>query len=305
MAHPLLDDLPALVCFARVVELGSFTKAAAALEVSKSVVSERVAALEARIGAPLLLRTSRMVTVTAAGYGVYGHAREVAAAGLAATASAAFASEGVLRVSAPITLANMHLAAPIASFLAARPTVKMELSLSDRLVDLVEERIDLAIRVTKLADSGLVARRLAESPMVVCGAPAYLDARGRPGRPEELARHACLRYALLPAEHEWRLYDGGRRVDVTVGGVFETTSGTMLREAAIAGLGLAVLPRFMVHDAIERGELEVVLGPFAPRPIGIHAVRAGRREAPALVRDLVAVLERALASAPWAVRRRR
>lgn len=305
MAHPLLDDLPALVCFARVVELGSFTRAAAALEVSKSVVSERVAALEARVGAPLLLRTSRKVTVTAAGYGVYGHAREVATAGLAATASAAFATEGVLRVSAPVTLAHMHLAEPIAELLAARPTVKLELLLSDRLVDLVEERVDLAIRVTRLKDSGLVARRLAESPMVICGAPRYLERRGRPRRPEELARHACLRYALLPAEHEWRLYEGGRRVDVTVGGSFETTSGTMLREAAIAGIGLAILPRFMVHDAIERGALEVVLAPFAPRPMGIHAVRASRREAPPLVRELVLGLERALARAPWAIHRAR
>ncbi len=305
MAHPLLDDLPALVCFARVVELGSFTKAAAALEVSKSVVSERVAALEARIGAPLLLRTSRKVTVTAAGYGVYGHAREVASAGLAATSSAAFATEGVLRVSAPVTLGHMHLAAPLAAFLAARPTLRLELLLSDRLVDLVEERVDLAIRVTKLKDSGLVARRLAESPMVICGAPRYLDARGRPRRPEELARHACLRYALLPATHEWRLYDGGKRVDVTVTGSLETTSGTMLREAAVAGMGLAILPRFFVHDAIERGDLEVVLAPFAPRPMGIYAVRASRREAPAPVRDLVVALERALAHAPWAARRAR
>ena len=301
MADPLFDDLPSLLCFARVVETGSFTKAAQLLGLSKSVVSKRVSWLEDRVGEPLLLRTTRRVSVTSAGARIYPHARGMAEAGALATSDATHAAGGTIRVSAPVTLSQLLLAQPLRDFLAARTDARVELLLNDRLVDLVEERIDLAVRITKLKTSELIARRLAATPIDICGAPAYFARHGRPARPEDLARHNCLRYALLRADHEWRLYGARGRVELAVQGNFETTSGSMLREAAISGLGLAILPRFMTLDAVEAGQLERVLEPFAPAPIGIYAVRAGRRAAPPLVTALVGVLERAFRRQPWAV----
>jgi DNA-binding transcriptional LysR family regulator len=175
------------------------------------------------------------------------------------------------------------------------------LLLNDRLVDLVEERIDLAVRITKLKDSALIARRLASTPMDICGAPAYFAEHGRPTRPEELARHNCLRYGLLQAGQEWRLFNGTHPVDLGVQSNFETNNGTMLREAAIAGLGLTTLPRFMTYDAVRAGQLECVLEEFAPPPMGIYAVRAGRRNPSPIVAALVQTLEQALRRQPWAV----
>jgi DNA-binding transcriptional LysR family regulator len=175
----------------------------------------------------------------------------------------------------------------------------VELLLDDRIVDLVQERIDLAIRITKPQDSTLMARRLAWTSLQVCAAPSYLAERGRPERPEDLLRHDCLRYGLMRVDHEWRLYGPRGRVAVDVRGGFETNNGTMLREAAIAGLGLAILPRFMIAEALEAGALQTVLDAYAPRPIGIYAVRSGRRAAPRLVTALVDELERAFRSPRW------
>jgi DNA-binding transcriptional LysR family regulator len=209
------------------------------------------------------------------------------------------ATGGVLRVSAPVALAQLHLTAPLATFLRKNPGVRIELLLNDRIADLVEERIDLAVRVTKLEDSSLVARRLAYTPLHICASPRYLKERGRPTKPEDLLRHDCLRYSLMRAEHEWRLYGKNGRIRLDLNGSLETTSGLMLREAAIAGLGLAILPRFMISDALEAGLLETVLDEYAPRPIGIYAVRSGRRTAPRLVTELVRTLEAAFRTPKW------
>lgn len=299
VADALFDDLQSLLCFARVVETGSFTKAAQHLGLSKSVVSTRVSLLEERIGEPLLLRTTRQVTVTTVGARIYPHARAMAEEGAKAISGAMNAVRGTIRVSAPITLSQMWLARPLRDFLTGRPEARIELLLNDRLVDLVEERIDLAVRITKLKDSMLIARRLVSTPIDVCGAPSYLDQHGRPKRPEDLSRHNCLRYSLLPAEHEWRLYRDARRLELGVQGSFETTNGTMLREAAIEGIGLAILPRFMTFDAVSAGLLERVLEEFAPPPIGIYAVRAGRRRPSPILSGLVHSLEQAFRRQPW------
>jgi len=219
-----------------------------------------------------------------------------------ATADASSGARGTVRVSAPVTLSQMFLAEPLRELLGGHSDARVELLLNDRLVDLVEERIDLAIRITKLKDSNLIARRLASTPIDICAAPSYLARYGRPKRPEDLARHNCLRYALLRADHEWRLYRDARRLDLGVQGNFECTSGTMLREAAIAGIGLAILPRFMTFEAVRRGLLERVLEEFAPPPIGIYAVRAGRRSPSPILTALIRSLEDAFRRQPWAIK---
>jgi DNA-binding transcriptional LysR family regulator len=297
--QPRFDDLTALLCFARVVERRSFTQAAVALGVSKSAVSERVAALEERLGERLLIRTTRKLEVTEAGLEVYAHAARMVDSAGAATRTAG-AGRGMVRVNAPVTFAAMYLAAPIASFMADHPDVAVDLVLDDRLIDLVEQRTDLAIRISKLRESSLVARRLATTELHVVGAPAYLRQRGTPARPEDLLRHECLRYAVLRPEQEWRLYGPNGRIQVPVVGRFTTSTGASLRAAALAGLGLAVLPRFMIHDELRSGALIAVLGEFAPRPLGIYAIQPARRAQPPRIRALVDHLARALRRPPWA-----
>jgi len=294
-----LQDIQALVCFARVVELGSFTKAAAALKVSKSVVSTKTAALEARLGQQLLLRTTRRVSTTAAGLRVYGHARKIVEAATVATEGASDTERGLVRLSAPVSLGQLHLASPLATFLRENPGIRLELLLEDRLVDLVEERIDLALRITKLEDSSLMARRLAWVPLRFCASPAYLAEKGRPNSPADLVRHNCLRYRLLRADHEWRFYGPKGRVPLEVDGNFETSNGTMLREAAIAGVGLAILPHFMVASALESGELVKVLDDYTPRPLGLYAVRSGRHSVPPMLKRLLELLGVAFRGPAW------
>lgn len=300
MTDPLFDDLSGLLCYARVVETRSFTKAAKLLGISKSLVSQRVAALEARMGERLLLRTTRQVEVSDAGLEVYAAAARMLEHARTATREATDAHRGVLRISAPVTFAQMYLGPPLSRFAARHPDVRLELLLDDRLVDLAAERIDLAIRVTKLEDSSLVARRLCSTSLHVCGAPSYLQARGTPTRPEDLLGHDCLRYSALRVEQEWRLYGAQGRIPVPVRGSFEASDGTLLREAAIAGMGLAMLPRFMIHEALADGRLVSVLDPFAPRPLGIHALSVGRRATPGRLKDLVDTLARAFRTPAWA-----
>ncbi|PTL75234.1 LysR family transcriptional regulator [Vitiosangium sp. GDMCC 1.1324] len=288
-----------MLCFARVVEHRSFTQAATALGISKSVVSERISQLEARLGERLLVRTTRKLSVTDAGLSLYARCARMLEEAQAATRGASNAERGHIRVNAPVSFAQMYLAPPLASFLAANPGVHVEVVLSDRLVDIVEERVDVAIRITKLKDSSLVARRLASSSLHVCASPDYLSRRGQPERPEDLLRHDCLRYLHLRAEDEWRFQVPSGRVSVPVSGSFSASNGTLLREAALAGVGLAVLPRFFIDDDLRAGRLVTVLDGFAPRPVGIYAVHAAGRSPPPRVRKLLDCLAQEFRHREW------
>lgn len=299
MGEPLFDDLLGLLCFARVVERRSFTAAASALGVSKSVVSTRVTALEERIGEPLLIRTTRKLSVTDAGMNAYARAARMLEEASLATGGAEDAGRATIRINAPVSFAQMYLAAPLARYLAANPRVHVDVAISDRLVDLVEERADVAIRITKLRDSSLVARKLATTSIHLCASPAYLERRGTPERPEDLLRHDCLRYTWLRAEDDFRFYGTGGRIHVPVTGPLAAANGTVLREAAAAGIGLAMLPRFMVADDLRQGRLVTVLDAYAPRPVGIYAVRAPGRAPSARLRELLDALAEELRDPPW------
>ncbi|WP_342377265.1 LysR family transcriptional regulator [Myxococcus stipitatus] len=300
MPEPLFDDLLGLACFARVVELRSFTQAATALGVSKSVVSARVSRLESRVGERLLIRTTRKLSVTNAGMAVYAHCERLLEEASAATRGASDAGRGALRVNAPISFAQMYLAGPLARFLATHPGASVEVRLSDTLVDLVEERVDVALRISRLRDSTFVARKLTSTSLCVCAAPAYLKRRGTPKHPDELSRHDCLRYLHLRAEDEWRFHGPKGRISVPVREApLAVGNGTLLREAAAEGVGLAVLPRFMVDADLRSGRLVTVLDAFAPKPIGIYAVHAAGRSTPPLVRALLDVLASEFRSVEW------
>jgi DNA-binding transcriptional LysR family regulator len=270
-----VDDMGHMAVFVRVVEAGSFAAAARSLGTTTSAASKRVARLEERLGVRLLARTTRTLSLTEPGAELFGRASRI----LHDIESAQIelsrhvdTPRGTLRVSAPTSFCESRVVPALSRFLERHAEVSVELSVSDRFVDLVGERFDLAIRVGAVSADGLVVRRLGAEPAVVVAAPSYLAARGQPASPDDLLRHDCLRYTLVPPRHEWRFADrrGERFVPAT--GRFASDHGGSIRAAAIQGLGLAWLPRFMVDDDLRDGRLVAVLAQWETRTYPIQAV---------------------------------
>jgi DNA-binding transcriptional LysR family regulator len=273
-----LDDLQAMAVFARVVDARSFTAAARTLETTTSSVSKRVARLEERLGVRLIERTTRAFAPTEAGLAFHEHCarilRDVDEAELAVTRLGG-APRGTLRVSALGALGEAHLGPLLAAFTAEYPDLRLEVDLNDRLVNLVEEGYDVALRGMELGaapESSLIARKLATVHSVICGAPSYLARRGVPTRLEDLADHDCLHYSMLPIHREWsfKTPDGVRAIPVTAR--LQINSAAALRGAAIAGSGLVRTSRLTVREAIEKGTLVPVLEDYASVDFGLFAV---------------------------------
>jgi len=300
------DELLAMLTFVRVVDARSFTAAALALGVAKSVVSARIAALEAELKVRLLHRTTRKLSLTPEGLALYERCAPVVAAADAASMAVAGAGDtprGLLRINAPVAFAEEYLAEPIATFLGRHPHARVEIAVNDRMVDLVDERVDVAIRVaSRLGGAGgLVARRLASDRTVLCASPGYLARRGTPRTPEDLLGHDCLVYALLKVSDEWRFHsqDGAGTYTVPIEPRFAAASGALLRRAALAELGLAVLPSFMVAGDLAAGRLCRVVDAFRGVALGIFAVYPQVRPVPAKTRAFVDVLAAHFRSARW------
>jgi DNA-binding transcriptional LysR family regulator len=254
------DDLQA---FVTVVEAGSFTAAADRLAVAKSAVSRRVSDLEDRLGVQLLRRTTRRLNLTDTGRAYYEHGSRILA-DLDEAESAVLQQHGELRgslkVALPLSFGIRHMCAPIAEFSRRHPRVEFDLDLNDRRIDLLEEGVDVAVRIGPLRDSSLIARRLFDARTVVCAAQSYLDRHGVPQTPEDLSRHRCLLYSNIPDPTRWVCSDrGGTRHEVRVTGALTASSGDFLLAAAIHGLGIAVEPTFNAGEAISRGELVPLL----------------------------------------------
>ncbi|HEX2889882.1 LysR family transcriptional regulator [Vineibacter terrae] len=297
-----MDPLDGIAAFARVVDSGSFSAAARRLRISKSAVSAHVQRLEGRLGVRLLNRTTRRLSVTEAGAAYYRHcARILAEAEAAEQAAGALQREprGTLRISAPDTFGSLHVAPAVTAFLARYPDLGVDISLSPAHVNLVDEGLDLAIRIGVLEDSPLVVRRLAPSRLIVCAAPAYLKKRGTPREPHELAGHNCLCTSLLPWGDEWRLAGKRGEVRVAVAGSFRTNSAEMLRAATIDGIGIAVLPSWAVAEPLRTGALQRVLDTWAPPASTIYAVYPDNRLMSMKVRAFVDHLARHFGRTPY------
>jgi len=299
-----LPDFEAWAVFAKVVEVGSFGRAAEDLGLSKGTVSKAVGRLEARIGARLFNRTSRKLALTEAGHAAKANAARILAEGEAAEALAiAGAAEprGLVRLATPMTFGVMHVAPLLPDFLRQHPAVSVDLHLSDAVVDLVGGGFDIGLRIAALPDSSLRARRLCAIRRSLVATPAYLDRNGRPGHPDDLARHACLGYAYLPTPDRWRFVDAaGAEAVVVPGGQLRANNAEALAPALRAGLGLALQPDFMIWDDLEAGRLERVLPGWAPPPIALHLVTPPGDPRPARITALIGYLSQRLAQAPWA-----
>jgi DNA-binding transcriptional LysR family regulator len=276
-----MDRLADVAVFARVVELGSFTRAAESLEVSKAVVSKYVTRLEQRLGARLLQRTTRRLTLTEPGAALYrrslGALAELAEAEND-VAQLTGAPRGTLRVSAPTYFGSVTLAPALKDFRARYPDVALDLDLDDRMVDLVKERFDLAVRIAAMTDSSLVARRLAPCPLAVVGSPAYFARRGVPRAPADLRAHDCLTYSLSRNPNEWRFRPPrGRWIAVTVGSSLRCNNDFALKQAALDGLGIGMFPSFFVEREVAEGRLQRVLADCGTGELSINVVYASRR----------------------------
>lgn len=300
----MIDNLADLAIFAKVVELNSFSDAARSLKLSKSAVSKQVARLEERLGAQLLQRTTRRLVLTETGKIVLTHAQRVLAeadAAEIAVQSLYSAPRGRLRVNLPLSFGIGHIAPLMPDFLALCPELHVDLSFSDRQIDLLEEDVDLAIRIGDLRDSSLVARRLAPARTVFCTAPSYLRKAGVPLKPGDLRQHECLIYSYLAAPEDWPVIDdSGAPGTVRVSGRLHANNGDVLRLAALAGHGIARLPSFIVGADLAAGSLVPVLEAFTPPPLGIYAVYPAQRYLTPKVRAFIDFLaERFGTRPPW------
>lgn len=279
-----MDRLTALRIYAKVAETENFSKAARTLGLSKSAVSKHVSALEDHLGARLLYRTTRQVSLTAEGQAYLERTRRILEdldEADRAVSSLKAEPKGTLRVNCALSFGVLHVAPALPDFLARHPDLVIDMEFTDRFIDPVEEGYDLAIRIGELDDSALVARRLATARIVLCAAPAYLERAGRPEAPQALAEHACLLYRGRKGPYDWVLGDGER---VRVSGPLILNNGEALKAAALAGLGIARLPSFVAAGDLEAGRLEEVLPGHRPPSIPIHAVYPPNRHLSAKVR---------------------
>ena len=275
--------------FARVVQEAGFSAAARSLDLTPSAVSKLIARLETRLGARLLLRTTRALTLTEEGE-AYHHAalRILQDLNDADQAAAGGAVRGRLRVNATISFGAMFVAPAMPAFLARNPHLIVDLSFTDGIVDLVAEKTDVAIRMGNLPDSGLVARKLGQSRRVVCAAPAYLERRGRPKVPADLEHHDCLTFNFRRARPSWPFRLDGRDIEQPVKGSLAVNNGETMKQMALAGAGVARLALFHVAAEIAAGTLAPLLETFNPGDLEmIHAIHVGGGPVPHRVRAFI------------------
>lgn len=279
-------DLLDVLAFVRVVETGSFARAAERMGSSKPALSRRVARLESRLGARLLTRGARGTQPTDIGKAYYARASAILAdleAAEEVVAEAVTQIAGPIRLSAPLSFGIAHLAPALADFAKLHIAVDLDIEFEDCTVDLIAGGYDLAVRIGRLADSALIAHRIAPVRKVAIASPAYLEAHGRPERPQRLTGHAILAYG----NEQWRFLVNGRWETIRIAPRMRTNNGEMLRAAAEVGLGICMLPSFIAAPAIEAGTVEPILTAYPLEEGALHAVMPPGRAATARVRALI------------------
>lgn len=298
----MLDRVTGMQVFVRVATLGSFSAAGRALGMSQTMVTKHIAALESRLGIKLLHRSTRKLVLTEGGRSYLAAVERILAEIEEAEASAGLdriEPRGILRLNVPLTFGFREIAPALAEFSGLYPSVSVELGLADRLVDLLEEGWDLAIRIGRLKDSSFVARKLAPCRTVVCAAPSYLEKHGTPRALEDLSRHNCLGYTLssVVGAERWSFGKDGD-IPIPIQGNLRANNGDALLAAAIAGQGLIYQPTFLVGDSLRNGELVRVLPEYDCFEIGVHAILPSGRQAPAKARAFIAFLAQRFAPEP-------
>lgn len=296
------DTLQEMAVFSKVVAAGSLSAAARELSLSPAMISRRLAGLEARLGVRLINRTTRSLRLTDEGASYYDTCARVLAEieeADAAVSAGRVEPQGALKVAMPASFGHQHLAPLIPEFASRYPKVQLALSLSDRNVNVIEEGFDLAIRIAHLEDSSLAARRLAPNRRVVCASPAYLERHGRPRTPQDLARHNCLTANDFVSSWDYKAPDG-KQGSVRVSGRYACDNWEVLREWALAGLGVALKSTWDVHRHLEDGSLvSVCPGYTFDSDVAIYAVYPHRRFLPAKTRVFIEFLAASFGPEPY------
>ena len=298
-----MSQFKQIQAFVAVVQAGSFVKAAERLASSKAVLSRQVQELEAQLGTRLLNRTTRRLSLTDAGAEYVERCRQILADLADANAAAgagAVQAVGRLKINAPLTFGNLHLAPLWGEFLKLQPQVELDITLTDRIVDLVDEGFDMAVRISAQADSSLVSRTLAHDRMLLCAAPGYLRQAGPITHLDDLAHHSVMAYAWWSSGDVWQLEDAaGRLCRVTTRPRLRTNSGDTCRAAALADQGIIYQPGFLVAEDLRQGRLQRVLPALRGSAIAIHAVYPSRKYLPGTVRAMVDFLAAAFQTPAW------
>lgn len=297
-----MSRLEEMQAFVAIVESGSFVAAAAALGTSKSAVSRQLGNLERRLNVRLLQRTTRRLSLTEEGRVFHGRCKDLLEEIASAEAEVAARSEqavGPVRINAPVTFGILHLAALWPAFCLRHPRVELNVTLMDRVVDLVEEGYDLAIRIAQLPSSTLVTRKLAATRLILCASPGYLERAGTPRHPAELAEHAVIAYSYFATGDEWPFAgpDGPARSRIRP--FMRTNNGDTCRAAALAGQGIVLQPSFLVGPDLEAGRLVELLPDHRSLELGIYVVYPTRRHLPLKIRLLVEFLAEAFRQPGW------
>lgn len=294
-----MDKLTQIRAFVRVAERSSFSAVARDLQVTQSAVSKAITALERALGARLVNRDTRGVSLTEACRRYHERCRQIIfdlEEADAAVGNLNAGTMGTLNVAAPVPFGLMFVSPRVVRFKGLHPMLAINLDLNDRSSNLVEQNIDVAIRLGQLASPGIVARKLGESPFVAVVSPAYLSSLGAPETPEDLVAHNCLAYANQADPLEWIFEDGGDLRSVTIASNYRSNNLLALKDAALAGIGVARLPLWMVDAEIKAGLLRPVLGTVRLPAFGIHAVFPSARQIPAKVKLFVEFMQEELNS---------
>ncbi|WP_135080429.1 LysR family transcriptional regulator [Terasakiella sp. SH-1] len=289
-----MNNLTGMMIFAQVIQSGSFSKAAEDLGMSKSSVSKKVSYLEDRLGVRLLNRTTRKLSLTEVGQVFYERCERIMSeAEEAELAITRLQDEprGQLKISAPVSFGVQHLGKPLAVFGTKYPDLSMDVQLNDRFVDIVDEGFDLAIRIGRLPDSSLIAKKVGSSRLVACAAPDYWEKHGNPQHPKDLVGHNCLIYTLARNSENWTYTENGQTETVKLSGNFTANNGNVISEMAIAGAGVCISPAFIVGPDLAKGRLVCVLEDYEVEPINIYAVYPHNRHLSAKVRLFVDFLK--------------
>lgn len=275
-----MDSLAEMEAFVRVVHAGSFSAAARASGLTPSAVSKQISRLEARLGARLFNRTTRRLGLTEVGAAFHERAQRILSEveeAERAVSHASAAPRGTLRLNVPVVFGRLHVAPLLPEFLGLYPEVRIDITFNDRFVDLLEEGVDVAIRIGDLGDSSLIARRLAPNRRVVCGAPAYFERNGYPEHPADLSRHNCLVYTYLASRNDWRFVCANKPRSeaqdvVQVSGNFEANNAEAIHGALRSGLGLGLLPLWLVGEDLRAGRLVQALPGYHAVDSAVYAV---------------------------------
>ncbi|MGW9066622.1 LysR family transcriptional regulator [Achromobacter animicus] len=296
-----MDRLKAMQVFVEVADRGSLSAAAVHLDMSRAMVSRYLAEMEQWVGVRLLHRTTRRLSLTPAGAETLPRCRQMLdmVGDLhSAVATPEDTPRGLLRITTSMSFGARHLAPAVTDYVKRHPGTSVDLMLVERAVNLVEERVDLAVRITNDLDPNLIARKLAVCRSVVCASPEYLAREGVPARVEDLSLRNCLTHSYF-GKSLWRFERDGEPVDVPVGGSISANEVSVLCSAAVEGAGVAMLPTYYAGEYIASGKLQVILPQCKPQELGIYGVYASRRQMPLILRSMMDYLAERLGSAPW------